>query len=181
MRTADDIEGDLRYWLSNEDWYPSRFTQHFLRDTPPAVAADTLARIAADAEPEPRSLWSLFVAAFATSGFLPSGGAQIGRRKAGVRAALLLADLNDGRSLAPLVRVFCTEPLFQNKYHREIEAALLRQVARTNPDGDHAPLRELLARLERAGSPLRFARLQSAVRAALYERRIGVENAPHNK
>lgn len=126
-------EADLRHWLANEDWYMSRHTRRWLDTTPADVAADTLARIAEAAVPEPRSLWGVFLTAVATSGFSPSGaiaGQGPADRKAGVRAALMLADLNDVRCVPPLVRVFETNPAWQNKYQELIEAALLRFLPR---------------------------------------------------
>ena len=119
-----ETEETLRYWLAQEDVYPSRYTQNFLRNTARNDANDTLASIAADADAEPHSYFALLYSAFATIGFMPSAGGKIPRRKAGVRAALLLSDRNDIRCVAPLVRVFETDPVWQNHYQAQIVSAL---------------------------------------------------------
>ena len=118
MNDPIQSEDELRYWLVNEDWYMSRHTREWLERTPPDEAADLLARIAQDANPEPRSAWSMFLTGIASSGFSPSNaiaGKGPDERKAGTRAALMLANLNDARCVAPLVRVFETNGLWQNK------------------------------------------------------------------
>jgi len=115
---------DLRYWLANEDWYMSQYTRRWLERTPPEAAANTLAAIAEGAEAEPRTGWPAVATALAASGFFPSdaiAGGKVQARKAGTRAALMLADLNDPRALAPLIRVFG-----QGKYQEQVEAALTR-------------------------------------------------------
>jgi hypothetical protein len=122
-------EGDIRYWLANEDWYLSAYTRAWLERTPPDVAADILAQIAEDADLEARSSWSVFLMIFAVAGFSPSNaiaGKHPDDRKAGIRAALLLAGMEDARSIAPLVRVYETDPLRQSKYQERIEPALTR-------------------------------------------------------
>lgn len=122
--TMTETEETLRYWLAQEDVYPSRYTQNFLRNTPETEANDTLTGIAFDAEPEPHSYLAMLYTAFATVGFMPSAGGRIPRRKAGVRAAMLLADRNDYRCVAPLVRVFETDAVWQNRYQTQIVSAL---------------------------------------------------------
>ncbi len=112
-----EAEETLRYWLANEDWYPSACTTRFLKTTPPEEAADMLVLIAEDAQPEPHSYSVTLYNAFATAGFMPSAGGKIPRRKAGVRAALLLAQLNDSRCISPLIRVFETQSVWQSKCH----------------------------------------------------------------
>src|SRR5690242_12732445 len=107
MNGPIESERDLRYWLTNEDWYMSSHTRRWLESTQLQEAADLLARIAEDANPEPRWGLSAFLSVLAVSGFSFTGaiagkGPQI--RKAGIRAALMLANLNDLRSIPPLVR-----------------------------------------------------------------------------
>lgn len=133
MKAAASARGDeveLRYWLANEDWYKSRYTMRWQERTPHDEAADTLAEIAQSAQPEPRALWSVAATIFASSGLATSdgiAGGGAGARKAGTRAALMLAEMEDPRCIAPLVRVFSLGGgLLQNKYHDQITAALLR-------------------------------------------------------
>ena len=120
---------DLRYWLANEDWYLSGYTRKWLQHTPPEEAAEVLAEIAADAQPEPRGAWQLFLLFltwFSLSGSIGPGPA---RRKAGIRAAVLLARMGDSRALEPLVRVYETVRWRQSRYHELIESALIRLLA----------------------------------------------------
>lgn len=131
-----ETEETLRYWLAQEDWYPSSYTQKFLDTNSGEVVGDTLARIAGDAEPEPHSYGALLYTAFATIGFMPSAGGKILRRKAGVRAALLLAERNDARCVPALIRVFETEGVWQNKYHEQIVSALTRYFADAADGGE---------------------------------------------
>ncbi len=162
-----ETEDTLRYWLAQEDWYPSRYTQTFLENTPPEEIGDTLARIAADAEPEPHSYAALLYTAFATAGFLPSAGGKIPRRKAGVRAALLLAERDDPRCIPALTRVFETESVWQNKYQEQIVAALTRYLTKAasgnseHPYGDE--VEQLATRIwniqPNSDLPVNFARL----------------------
>jgi len=128
-QTVSPDEIELRYWLANEDWYPSRYTREWLERTPPDMASETLARIAEDAYPESHLPWVVFFAALAVAGFFPSNaiaGRRPDARKAGLRAALMLADRNNARALPALVRVFETSGVWQGKYQEKIEAALLR-------------------------------------------------------
>jgi hypothetical protein len=83
------------------------------------------------------------------------GGKGPGARRAGTRAALMLADRGDPRCIAPLVRVFSTGGFLQNKYQDQIEAALTKflthegdrpEVARFAPD-----IRLLADRLRQGG------------------------------
>lgn len=128
-------EEQLGYWLANEDWYMSRHTRQWLDQTPPAVATDTLARIAEQAAKEPQALWYRAAATFA-AGFSPSGVAdpRMAARKAGLRAALMLADLGDVRAVVPLVRVWEPDPARQGKYHPRIEESLSRLLANVAPE-----------------------------------------------
>jgi hypothetical protein len=126
---TEQAAGDIRYWLANEDWYPSAYTRAWLERTPPDVAADILAQIAEDADLEARSSWSIFLMIFAVAGFSPSNaiaGKHPDDLKAGIRAALLLAGMNDARAIPPLVRVYETDSLRQSKYQEKIEPALTR-------------------------------------------------------
>ena len=128
---------DLRYWLSNEDWYMSTYTRQWLERTPSAVAADVLAHIAEDAKPEPTDFFSVLAIFFASSGLATSTGIAGGgpkARKAGTRAALLLADMGDVRSVAPLVRVFTTGGMMQSKYQENIEKTLRHFLTRATED-----------------------------------------------
>ncbi len=59
MQEITEVEETLRYWLAQEDWYPSRYTQNFLVNNSVEVANETLARIASDAQPEPHSYLAL--------------------------------------------------------------------------------------------------------------------------
>jgi hypothetical protein len=124
-----ESEKDLRYWLVTEDRYMSAHTRDWLERTAPVQAADTLARIAQDAQPETRPVWRVMLADFAgillfTSDAVSHQGPNA--RKAGTRAALMLADRDDARCLAPLARVFETRPSQQSKYQKRIEDALTR-------------------------------------------------------
>jgi hypothetical protein len=142
-----ETEETLRYWLAQEDWYPSRYTQNFLNTNPADVANETLARIAEDAQPEPHSYGALLYTAFATIGFMPSAGGKVLRRKSGVRAALLLAERNDGRCVPALIRVFETEAVWQNKYQEQIVTGLTRYLAKTTDDGNTVSYTEEVAEL----------------------------------
>lgn len=124
----------LRYWLANEDWDMSQYTRNWLECTPPSDAADVLAGIAEGAQPEPSSPLYRVVLAVALSGFANSV-AGVGERKAGVRAALMLARLGDHRAIAPLTRVFDPYGSWQSKYQRGIESALARLLSDAVADG----------------------------------------------
>ncbi len=134
----DEIEKELRHWLSIEDWYPSAYTRSFLERTPKEEAADLLAHIAQDADCETPTLWWAIIMAFMASGFTTSAGVM-GRRstdiKAGIRAALLLASLNDPRSIAPLARVWQSVSWKQSKYQDDVEAALIRMLRFASESG----------------------------------------------
>lgn len=136
MNTENRSE-DLRYWLANEDWDMSRFTRRWLERTPPGEAADTLAEIAEGARPEPGSLLYRLVLVVALSGFANSV-AGVAERKAGIRAALLLANLGDDRCVAPLVRVFDPYGFWQSRYEAQIERALTRFLAAAADGGGDA-------------------------------------------
>lgn len=154
-------EEDLRYWLVNEDWYMSRHTREWLEATPADEAADLLARVAQDAQPEPRSAWSMFITGFASAGFAPSNaiaGAGPNNRKSGIRAAVMLGNQGDFRALVPLLRVFEPDPRWQNKYQRQIADALIELLSAA-PDAESrrfAPeIRALADRIWRFGAPKR--------------------------
>ncbi len=118
----------LRRWLANEDIYTSEVVRDWLQRTQPHEAADSLARIAETAYPDPHTLGFLlfhgYMTVFTTSEIVtprsPAG------RRAGVRAALLLAKQNDARCLLPLIRVFETYWFWEGKYQEDIESALLQ-------------------------------------------------------
>lgn len=125
-----ELSDELRlvmYWLANEDLYTSDSVRIWMDRNPPETVADDLARLAANAQPEPRSFWyglfRGFMMAFGTSDAVSEKGP--GGRKAGVRAALLLARMGDLRSLPPLVRAFETHWNRKGKYQDSIERALL--------------------------------------------------------
>lgn len=126
-------ENDLRHWLASEDVYMSQHTRQWLERTAPPEAADILARIAQDANREARGSWTRMLSDFAGVLFLPSGtlaNKGFNVRKAGLRAALMLADRNDPRCIAPLARAFQTASEKQTKYQKATEAALIRCLAR---------------------------------------------------
>ena len=128
-KTTQEPDTDLRYWLANEDWYPSRYTQQWMARTPKSEAADTLAAISEDAIAEPRAPWAVAATIVASAGLATSdgiGGKGPGSRKAGTRAALMLAEMGDARAIAPLVRVFTTGGFLRSKYQEQIEAALTK-------------------------------------------------------
>jgi hypothetical protein len=136
--SQEDPQEELQYWLANEDWYPSRFTQNWLRRTPPAEVAETLNLLAQQAQPQPPGLLSRIGIIFATTGFATSSGITGGGpkvRKAGVRAALMLGDLNDLRAITPLVRVFDPYGFWQSKYQKEIEVTLTRLLSQATEQG----------------------------------------------
>jgi hypothetical protein len=121
MAAATETD-ELRYWLANEDWYTSQYTRRWLDKTPPEQAANVLAHIAEGADAEPRAGWGAVVTAMANSGFFPSDAIAGGKpqaRKAGTRAALLLAEKGDPRCVAPLLRVYG-----QGKYAEQVRSAL---------------------------------------------------------
>jgi len=139
MNSKENDEIELRYWLANEDWYQSQYVRQWLARTPPHEAAEVLARIASDAEAEPTDFFSVAATVVATSGFATSTGIAGGgpdARRAGTRAALMLADLNDARCIPPLVRVFYTGGVLRNKYSDLIEAALLRFLTEAEKQGN---------------------------------------------
>lgn len=153
---------ELEYWLSNEDWYKSRFTQNWLKRTPPEVAVEVLAPLAAKADLEPRNPWAMFVRGFVASGFSATSaiaGQKIRLRRAGVRAALLLAELNDARAIPALTRVFEANRNWQHKYQELIEDALIQflstgeNIARASPYAGH--LRDLAQRIWESSSDRR--------------------------
>ena len=118
----------LQYWLANEDIYTSTFVKNWLKRTPRGEAADALASIAKYARPESRSpltMMFLGLTAMLTTAEIISINSPAGR-KAGIRAALLLANLNDVRCLMPLVAVFEMHWFWEGKYQQAIESALLR-------------------------------------------------------
>ena len=57
-------------------------------------------------------------------------------RKSGIRAALLLANLNDARCLMPLVTVFEMHWFWEGKYQQIIESALLRFLSKDDDSLD---------------------------------------------
>jgi hypothetical protein len=126
-KAADQLK-TLRYWLATEDIYTSTYVREWLERTPVEEAADVLARIAENAQPEPHSLWYMFSRGFTmmfTTSEIISDKSPAGR-KAGIRAALLLADMDDPRCLPPLARAFETTAFWEGKYQEAIEETLLR-------------------------------------------------------
>ena len=147
----------LHYWLANEDVYTSDYVRNWLTRTPPRQAMDTLARIAENARPEPHSmLYAIFrgmLMIFTTSETVSETGPA--GRKAGLRAALLLAQHGDVRCIAPLVRVFETGWLWPGKYQEDIETALTRFLSASGDQPEVRryadDLRRLAERLWRSG------------------------------
>jgi hypothetical protein len=143
----------LNYWLATEDVYTSDYVRNWLKRTPPHEAMNVLARIAENASPEPHSvLYSAYrgcLMIFTTSEAVSEKGPA--GRKAGVRAALLLAQHNDARCLPPLIRVFETHWLWIGKYQEDIEAALLRFL---RDAGDRPEIRRYTGELRRLAERL---------------------------
>lgn len=147
----------LLYWLANEDIYTSPYVRNWLKRTPREEAADVLAHISEYAQPESRSffhqgflgLLMMFTTAEVVTKKSPAG------RKAGTRAAMLLANRNDLRSLAPLVRVFEPDWFWAGKYQAAIETALLQLLSEAEGQPEiraHAEdLRNLANRIWRSG------------------------------
>ena len=129
-------EQELRYWLANEDWYMSRYTRDWLDRTPRDRAVDVLAGIAEGADREPRSVFAaglLLMAWFSISGSVSSGPNV---RKAGTRAALMLAKLDDSRAIPALARVYSASGRRQGKYHELVEAGLAGILSRKAGDAE---------------------------------------------
>lgn len=84
-----------------------------------------LAKIAEDAQPEVKNYLAKVLSGLAAIGFMPSANNKITQQKAGTRAALMLVERNDPRCLAPLLRLYETEPFWQNKYQEQIETSLI--------------------------------------------------------
>ena len=152
MSNITETESQLRRWFVNEDIYLSAFTRKWLEQTPTQEAADMLARIAGDAALEGLSPLALAARSFALSGFTPSlavAGGGVYDRKAGIRAALLLASLKDARALTPLARLWSVNPLNQSKYHDQIESALLQLLSEDFAADELRPHADALADLAR--------------------------------
>ena len=155
----DQLYVRLRFWLASEDIYTSPFVSHWLERTPKQRAADVLAEVSIHAGKEPRALipmmLSAYMMAFSTSEVVtdksPAG------RKSGVRAAMLLANLEDPRCIAPLVRVFEPHWYWAGKYQETIEKALLKylngEAAQNDPGlaGFAPDLQRLIERIWRSG------------------------------
>jgi hypothetical protein len=160
VMAAASNEQELRYWLANEDWHMSAYTRNWLARTPPDAAADILADIAEDARAEPRAPLSVLTTVFASSGMATSdaiGGKGPGARRAGARAALMLARMGDIRAIAPLIRIFDLDWLWQSKYQTEVEAALTRLLPNTGPETRRyeTEIRQLAERIWDFGRPRR--------------------------
>ncbi len=179
---------ELRHWLANEDWYPSRHTRLWLERTDPEVAADVLAGLAERADLESKNPAVQFLATFA-AGFSPSGtigGEAAIDRKAGIRAALMLAEMGDVRSVPPLVKIFEPYQTRQSKYQGQIEkllSSLFTQAAQ-NPTPEivptcAAPARTLAERIwnERANYDLNQSLADLLVKTARLL--IAIENEPN--
>ena len=186
---ATETESQLRRWFVHEDIYLSAFTRQWLERTPPDEAADLLAHIAQDAQLEGLSLLALLARSFALAGFSPSlaiAGGGVYARKAGIRAALLLASLNDARALTPLARLWSVNPLNQSKYHDKIEWSLVVLLSDDfTPDELrlHVPaVADLARRVWNVGLPRRDLTPQRAalIRAALTSVARTDANAAHS-
>lgn len=126
-KSAQDTTATLRRSLAQEDVYMSHSTREWLKRTPHEEALNILAEIAADAQPERRSIVqhcvTMLLASFATSdGLNPKAVA----RRVGTRAAIMLADMDDPRALPPLVRVFELNMMRQGNYQELVEKSLTR-------------------------------------------------------
>jgi hypothetical protein len=147
-RRAEELS-TLKYWLANEDVYTSNYVRKWLERTPSKEAADTLDTIAQYAGPEPHSLWWMLfhgLTAMLTTAEIISEKSPAGR-KAGIRAATLLAGLHDPRALPLLIRAFETHWFWEGKYQVAIESALLRFFSEAPADLDLTPYREHLQKL----------------------------------
>jgi hypothetical protein len=140
QRAADQLK-TLRYWLATEDIYTSTYVREWLERTPLEEAAGILAGIAEYAQPEPHSFWYMFSRGFTmmfTTSEIISDRSPAGR-KAGIRAALLLADMDDPNCLPPLARAFETQAFWEGKYQEAIEEALIRFLSDADGRPDIAP------------------------------------------
>ncbi len=146
----------LLYWLANEDVYTSDYVRGWLERMPPREVADDLLLIATYAQPEPHSLWHAIwrgvIMLLATTDSVSETGPA--GRKAGTRAALLLANRNDPHAVAPLVRVFEPQGMWTGRYQNAIEAALHRLLSnpvRQSEVLEYADaLRTLIAKIRRS-------------------------------
>jgi hypothetical protein len=151
QKRAEELS-TLQYWLANEDVYTSAYVLKWLERTPGDVAADMLAVIAKNARPESRSLWWMMfhgLASMLTTAEIISENSPAGR-KAGIRAAMLLAHRGDLRALAPLVRVFEPHWFWRSKYQDSIEASLLHLLSHAPEETDWTPYRTDLRTLAEA-------------------------------
>jgi hypothetical protein len=181
-------EEDLRYWLTNEDWYFSQHTRAWLERTPRGEAAEVLARVAADAALEPRTVGNFFATLVTTAGLTPAGAiAGVGphERKAGTRAALLLAHLGDARAVPALARVWDARESRRSQYHELIEKALTVYLSEPAHDGDlaeHAEtLRDLARRLWQPETPRRDLTAPTADLLIAALRPLAAMNAPEDR
>ena len=154
-------EEELHQWLADEDWYPSAHTKAWLEKTPRKEAADVLARFAQKADLEPLNPLSVAAMVGVMAGFVPSQGAMGRRvldRKAGIRAALYLADFGDIRAVPPLCRLWTSAPFKKSKYHEQIEPALAKLLGQTTgdaPEETRAAVHDLVVRVWKAKGPKR--------------------------
>ncbi len=117
----------VRYWLANEDRYMSGYVRKYLETTPFDEASNDLELIASSAGREPHSLFDallggflqVFTTAESVNESSPAG------RKAGIRAALLLAHRQDPRCLSPLVRSLELGIFWAGAHQRRMEEALI--------------------------------------------------------
>ena len=148
LKRAEELN-TLRYWLANEDIYTSAYVRKWLERTPREAAVDTLAEMARTARPESHSLLRMMfhaLTAMLTTAEIISDNSPAGR-KAGIRAAMLLAGMNDPRALPPLARVLETHWFWEGKYQAAIEAALLRLLADVPETLDLSPYRTDLRKI----------------------------------
>lgn len=132
---------NLQYWLANEDLYMSSWVRKWLERTPPEEAEAMLAEIAEMAQPESHSLLRMYfhgLISMLTTAEIISEKSPAGR-KAGTRAAMMLANRGDLRALAPLVRVFEPHWFWKGKYQEAIEAALLHLISHAPEETDWTP------------------------------------------
>jgi len=150
-------EADIRHFLSVEDWYFSQSTRRWHQETPPEDAAEILVRLSEDADLEPQNPWLFVAKAVVTAGFTPGGGLAgkaVPRRKAGIRAALLLSYRGDVRCIPALCRVWSADAR-RSVYQDLIEEALVRVLREKSPDEIAlyaAILRQLAARVDKASA-----------------------------
>ncbi len=146
---AAAVHQALRYWLATEDVYISPYVREWLAKTDRCAAVDTLFGFALHAASEPRSIFRMmingYMVVFSSSEIVRDN--TPGARKAGKRAALLLASMGDLRSLQPLVNAFEAHWFWQGSYQTEIEKALLKLLSNLPPSANLSAQMDNLVKL----------------------------------